>query len=71
MSGFTNMVGSLYIFLVVKTYPAMAATMTTAGVYWFYASIRFFVAMSPSPGAKPLKLNLIVAAYCPCPLASS
>ena len=41
MAGFTNMVGSLYIFLVVKTYPAMAAAMTTAGAYWFYASIRF------------------------------
>ena len=40
MAGFTNMVGSLYIFLVVKTYPAMAAAMTTAGAYWFYASIR-------------------------------
>ena len=40
MAGFTNMVGSLYIFLVVKTYPAMAASMTTAGAYWFYASIR-------------------------------
>ena len=41
MSGFTNMVGSLYIFVVVKTYPAMSAAMTTAGAYWFYASIRF------------------------------
>ena len=41
MSGFTNMVGSLYIFVVVKTYPAMAAAMTTAGAYWFYASVRF------------------------------
>ncbi len=39
MSGFTQCVGSLYIFLVVKTYPEMSRAMTPAGVYWFYAGV--------------------------------
>ena len=53
MAGFANMVGSVYIFLVVKTYPAMAASITAAGAYWFYASIR--CAMLLSSDTKPLK----------------
>ena len=69
MAGFTNMVGSLYIFLVVKTYPAMAAAMTTAGAYWFYASIR--LRNVTVARRQTSKMNLTAAASCPCPLASS
>ena len=70
MAGFTNMVGSLYIFLVVKTYPAMAASMTTAGAYWFYASIRLLRNVTVAR-RQTSKINLTAVVSCPCPLASS
>ena len=34
MSGLTNCVSNLYIFMAIKTFPELARALTLAGVFW-------------------------------------
>ncbi len=59
MSGVANCTSSLFIFLVVKTYPALADAVTMAGTYWIYSgaaalAVAFILVFIPETKDKRL-----------------